>query len=264
MNIKYITCSDPREFNDINEIIDLAKSSPRAEIAIQMHPSKASPGMPRYEWLTELLKKLQSDQYTNYILGRKYLYGLINLAVHINSEWATKICQSGKFPRELYPLLCLRYTGGFDVKPIIRRIQINVPKDAAICASSIDMARMMNENRDYKFIIQYNEKTADLVHRLYRIGANFSPLYDASGGNGISPDAWCGPVFDYGWTGYSGGISPENVANNLTKISAVVPANRDIWIDAEGKLKTDNKFDIARARQYIKNAENWIAGQKQR
>jgi hypothetical protein len=66
-------------------------------------------------------------------------------------------------------------------------------------------------------------------------------------------------VFDSGAIGYSGGMSPENVADNLTKISAVVPANRDIWIDAEGKLKTDNKFDIARARQYIQNAESWIA-----
>ena len=55
MQLKYITCSDPREFNDAYKIIDLTQISPRVEIAVQMHPSKASPGMPRYEWFGKLV-----------------------------------------------------------------------------------------------------------------------------------------------------------------------------------------------------------------
>ena len=259
MNIKYITCSDPREFNDIHDIVALAKSSPRVEIAIQMHPSKASPGMPRFEWAKELVKLAWSTQYHDFTIGKhEYVRNPVNLAIHINNEWAAQICNTGRIPNELHKILSVRYMAG-GMRPIIRRIQINIPHSAVNSASSIDMARMMHANPDYKFIVQYNAKTADLVNRLHRIGANFSPLFDASGGNGILPDAWQKPVFDTGAQGYSGGMSPENVADNLTKISAVVPANRDIWIDAEGKLKTDNKFDIARASQYIQNAENWIA-----
>ncbi|MBO7066361.1 MAG: hypothetical protein J6W40_01925, partial [Alphaproteobacteria bacterium] len=57
--------------------------------------------------------------------------------------------------------------------------------------------------------------------------------------------------------GYSGGLSPENIADNLSKISQVTSADDMIWIDAEGKLKTNDLFDVARARDYIKNVKNW-------
>ena len=262
MNLKYITCSDPREFNDIHDIVKLAKTSPRAEIAIQMHPSKASPGMPRYEWAIELVKKVQHDQYYDYMMGLSTIQDRLNLAIHINNEWAAQICRTGRIPEELHPLLVMRYRGGLDMRPIVRRIQINVPPAAAHDASVIDMAHMMDVNRDYRFIVQYNAKTADLVGRLNQVGAKFSPLYDASGGRGLSPDSWQKPVFDTRMQGYSGGISPENVAENLNKISSVVSADHDVWIDAEGKLKTDDRFDIMRARQYIINAENWLKKQR--
>lgn len=53
----------------------------------------------------------------------------------------------------------------------------------------------------------------------------------------------------------------ENVADNLTKIKSVAGAY-DIWIDAEGKLKRDDKFDVNRAKQYIQNALKWDEKQR--
>lgn len=40
--------------------------------------------------------------------------------------------------------------------------------------------------------------------------------------------------------GYVGGISMENVLNELDKINQVVPEDREIFIDAEGKLKGED------------------------
>ena len=253
MNLRYITCSDPREFNDIHDIVKLGQLSPRVEIAIQAHPSKMSSGMPRYEWTNELIKFVKSLAFYN---SRN-----INLAVHVNREWCAEICKTGKLPHELQTILSQRYTL-FPCKPVICRIQLNVPADVVPDANVGKMLNMMDDNREYKFIIQYNANTAGLVKQLHNHYVPFSPLYDASGGRGLSPDSWRAPVFRSGAQGYSGGLSPENVAENLDKISAVVPAGRDVWIDAEGKLKTDNKFDIARAQQYIMNAENWLAKQR--
>jgi len=268
MNLRYITCSDPREFNDIHDIVKLAMISKRVEIAVQAHPSKMSPGMPRNEWFRELLDFVIRDKYD------------INLAVHVNQEWCDYICRKGKIPFELKEFFASCHNGDC-YKPVIARWQLNVPAKTANNMNIRALKQLLNSNLGKKFIIQYNNNTSDVVHSLYRARAQFSVLYDASGGRGISPQSWAEPVFSGRPQGYSGGLSPENIATNLDKISRV--ANRsiplydahdnivicyaprdDIWIDAEGKLKTDNKFDVARARQYILNAENWLQHQKQK
>ena len=243
MNIKYITCSDPREFNDIHDIVALGKLSPRVEIAVQAHPSKMSTLMPRNEWFHELLCYIVSDNHN------------INLAVHVNREWCDEICRTGNVPQDLQEFFFVHKRAGY--QPLVKRWQLNIPRDTAQGLDCANLANFLRKHEDKNFIVQYNETTRFVVDQLYG-RVPFSPLFDASGGRGLSPDAWRAPVFDSGAQGYSGGMSPENVADNLTKISAVVPANRDIWIDAEGKLKTDDRFDVTRARQYILNAENWI------
>ena len=59
-------------------------------------------------------------------------------------------------------------------------------------------------------------------------------------------------------------ISSENVIQNLDKIAKVAGNRTDIWIDAEGKLKTPGTktFDINRAKQYINAAICWQQKQK--
>ena len=109
--------------------------------------------------------------------------------------------------------------------------------------------------------MQYNDKTKVAVDNLHKIGARFSLLYDASGGNGISPDSWKKPVYSEHDMGYAGGLGPDNITDNLEMIKSVARFD-SVWIDAEGKLKTDNKFDVARAQQYVLNAKTWIEKQR--
>ena len=267
MNLRYITCSDPREFNDIHDIVKLGQLSPRVEIAVQAHPSKMSPGMPRNEWFRELVQYIIRDNYK------------INLAIHVNQEWCDQICRTGKMPEELAGFFSLYYGA---CNPIIKRWQLNVPKETAINTKTRTLGRFFQEHADRNFIIQYNGHTDRITDELFKQnGTRFSVLYDASGGRGITPNKWRAPLFSTVPQGYSGGLSPENVIESLDKISAVAkrPFARydennnvvhtlqdrdDIWIDAEGKLKTDDKFDIARARQYIMNAEDWLQRHRQK
>ncbi|MBR2286573.1 MAG: hypothetical protein IJ866_03915 [Alphaproteobacteria bacterium] len=245
MNLRYITCSDPREFNDIHDIVKLGQMSSRVEIAVQAHPSKMSPGMPRNEWFHDLLDYVMMDKYK------------IRLALHVNREWCDAICRTGQIPKELTEFFDLHRNGNI-YNSVVKRWQLNIPAETVPYVNIPALSRFIDENPEKYFILQYNPRTEKVVNELYKSGARFSVLYDASGGRGISPDAWRAPVFPILSQGYSGGMSPENVSENLGKISNVVTDNRSVWIDAEGKLKVDDKFNIVRARQYIENAENWI------
>ena len=250
MYIRYITCSDPREFNDIHQIVELGKISPRVEIAVQAHPSKMSCGMQRNLWFRELL---------SYIICYKYD---INLAVHVNREWCDEICRKGIIPSDLTDFFDPRLNNKVTKKPLVKRWQLNMPKETADNVNVRALKKLFDLCPDKEFILQYNTNTQSAIASLYSAGARFSVLYDASGGQGILPTSWSAPVYKSVSQGYSGGLSPENILSNLDKISSVVPAHHAVWIDAEGKLKTNNMFDVARARQYILNTENWIAKQR--
>ena len=63
--------------------------------------------------------------------------------------------------------------------------------------------------------------------------------------------------------GYSGGMSPDNVIGNLRQINKILPNDYPTWIDAEGKLKSNDlfdekpKFDVELAKAYVTRANIW-------
>ena len=244
MYLRYITCSDPREHNSIESIIDLARL-PHTEIAVQCHPSKMSNGMPRNIWFNDLLRESTS------IRG-------INLAIHINSEWADDICAKGCVPQIILDWLKVTKMGN---SPAIKRVQLNMPQETADNINVAQLAKIFHCFPNQEFILQYNNKTKKAVKKMHHFGTDFSLLFDASGGNGIAPKLWEKPVYDIHPMGYSGGMSPDNVNDNLNKINKLVPEKSGIWIDAEGKLKSliDGKdlFDVSLAKKYVMCANRW-------
>ena len=247
MNIEKITCSDMREYNEIDDIINLGKRYPMAEFAIQAHPSKFSAYMPRYIWFNTLMHAARVNN--------------VNLAMHVNAEWRTEICR-GNIPYEIKRMWDMRRNNG---KPLVGRVQVNINggKDSfRFWANKV--ADIIRAYPDIEFIFQYTQKQNTRLEKLDKTGATFSMLFDASGGQGKLPKKWRAPVMDNHKMGYSGGLSPENIAENLDKINLVVPANTNIWIDAEGKLKDPDtkQFDPVRAELYIQNALRWMAKNK--
>ena len=247
MNLEKITCSDMREYNEIDDIINLGKKYPMAEFAIQAHPSKFSAYMPRYVWFDTLMHAAKMNN--------------INLAMHVNAEWRTEICH-GIIPYEIKRMWDLRRANG---SPVIGRVQINInggKESFRFYAKRV--ADIIRAYPDTEFIFQYTPKQRKRLNRLNDQNVPFAMLFDASGGCGVLPDTWRAPVYKNHKMGYSGGLSPENVVDNLNKINLVLPANYNTWIDAEGKLKDPDtkQFDIARAEMYIQNAIRCIARSK--
>jgi hypothetical protein len=67
-------------------------------------------------------------------------------------------------------------------------------------------------------------------------------LHDASGGKGVLTKTW--PQADPRmFCGYSGGLNPDNIEEELGKIEQVAK-NCNIWIDMETGVRTDDKFDL--------------------
>ncbi|MBR1380314.1 MAG: hypothetical protein IJ560_01880 [Alphaproteobacteria bacterium] len=241
MELRYITCSDPREHNSVDSIMDLLNIHPLVEVAIQAHPSKMSFGMPRQHFLDRILSAL--------ITSPKQL----NFAVHVNLEWCISLCD-GVLPAELYNAFHLEYKPGI---PLIRRWQLNMPKTVSENFPSDTVASLIAHNPHKEFIFQYNAQNSDAIEKLNKTGVRFSVLFDASGGRGVESKIQP-PVYANRPMGYSGGLSPENISDKLDHISSVSGKRNDIWIDAEGKLKDkNNKFDVMRAKQYINNAIAW-------
>lgn len=254
MNLRYVTCSDPREHVSLESIVKLCRMAPFVEIAVQCHPSKVSFDMPRYTWFNNIVKEAVN-------MGRGP-----RLAVHVNAEWCNMFCK-GVIATELIDWFFLK---NWQNKPVIYRWQLNMPKTTAEQFNPKPLAKLITNHPEHEFIIQYNDNTKDAVQKLHETGVQFSLLFDASGGNGKSPAQWEKPIYRKHPMGYSGGMSPENVIANLDAISKVVPANRDIWIDAEGKLKSAElfdekpKFDVELAKGYISKVKYWQNQQKQR
>jgi len=68
-------------------------------------------------------------------------------------------------------------------------------------------------------------------------------LFDASGGRGISPEAWPAPI-DGALSGYAGGLNPGNVAAAVETIGSMASS---YWIDMEsGVRNAADHFDLGR------------------
>jgi hypothetical protein len=77
-----------------------------------------------------------------------------------------------------------------------------------------------------------------------KVAAGIMPFYDMSGGQGISPSWWPGAPL-HAYTGYAGGLGPDNVVEHLQAIEQVA---EDYWVDMETRVRTDDNLSLDRAK----------------
>jgi len=81
---------------------------------------------------------------------------------------------------------------------------------------------------------------------------NTALLVDASGGRGVEPEHWEAPDVKAP-VGFAGGLSLENLAFHMPKILAL--SKPGFWIDMETSLRTDDWFDMERAKATVQAFE---------
>jgi phosphoribosylanthranilate isomerase len=108
-----------------------------------------------------------------------------------------------------------------------------------------------------KFLFQGNHNNKEFIKNVLLPYSHANKLigilFDASGGNGVIGE-WQAP-YDLP-CGYAGGLTPDNLEEELLKIEGVV-GDKTIWIDAETGIRTDNKLDLDKVRKFLTIAKKY-------
>lgn len=245
MKLKFITCSGCNETTSISELLSLLNEFPRAEIGVQVSEKKASYGSARYKWICSLWSLL---------LTRR---AIINAALHVNLRWVENLGQ-GIIAPELEEFLLL---SNYDGSPFFQRVQLNFKIGREKTPDVDKLEKAIRRFPRHRFILSYNQSNKRLIQELYIRNVKFDCLFDESFGAGIVPENRDEPAFIDILQGYAGGITPDNVAQELDKIAQTNKKGycmQDIYIDAHKGLEDElTHFDINKCRAYLTNAENW-------
>lgn len=239
MFLKTVVCSGINENNDLNDAIEFLKKYKNAEFGVQCSPRKAGYHTPRFDWLKELLHKLNEHKIEN------------KVALHLNEGFVVYFCD-GKVPDEVSDLLTIGKTVG--------RLQLNFKIGREVFASgNIPNIKTLEQTIKmvglHPIILSASQPNMAFIQKAYHRGMKFDVLFDDSFGEGVAPDMRKPPMFNDLLQGYAGGLSPENITEELAKIAKVAKGN--IFIDAEGKLKQDCRFSFERAEKFVQNASDF-------
>lgn len=110
------------------------------------------------------------------------------------------------------------------------------------------------------FILQWN-KSNEMVCKSMTLEnySNLHFLYDASGGMGTKSEILGNPIKRH-YTGYAGGISPDNIVEICYKVNQKTP-NDNVWIDMETHIRSNNDqlFDLKKVTDCLIKSEQFIA-----
>ena len=132
-----------------------------------------------------------------------------------------------------------------------KRIQLNL--EFGNVEGQYDIATLIEQIKthpQHQFVIQYTEKRQDILPLLKGI-PNHAILFDTSAGRGVSPEHWPAPLEGH-FCGYAGGISPDNIDENLVKIARAA-GETETWIDMESGVRTDDQLDLEKVRRVLES-----------
>ncbi len=247
MKLAYVTCSGANEFTDHEMLFRLFQEFSVVEFGIQVSGKKCGFDSERFDWLLSLHKETLKRKIT------------LPLALHLNQDWVENFCNGIVVP-ELQVLLKLQNVAR---TPFFQRVQLNFKIGREKQPNVLVLEEMMLKFPLVRFVLSYNQANAALIDELYsRKKVRFDCLFDESFGEGILPQKRHAPVYLDFLQGYAGGLSAENVWQELDKIAAVLPDDAQFFIDAEGKLKgVDGHFSYANCHDFVENACLWFQQQ---
>lgn len=224
MKIDLATMTGADEKIHPNQLLEISEQYPFVEWGILL--SQSSEGdLPRYpsrKWVESLLEIKNKVNLSGHICGR---WGRDLL---LNSEWTI-----------------------FKERPeyvnIFKRIQFNFN----FSKNKVN-PDFWEKLKDYDFNYIFQAGGENLQQTKYSL------LFDASGGNGITPKTWKKPIKDV-YCGYAGGLSPDNIEKELKRIEKVVD-DRNIWIDMEAKIRDDkDNFDLEKVKKCLEVAKKYVS-----
>lgn len=213
----------------------------RSRMTKQSHTGQGT-RFPSEPWLVEL-----AETYNNNSLN-------MNFSGHICGGWMREILV-GHWPTlelaRIHPVL----------QSLFQRFQLNMHAeklswDFRALTTVLDKLDL----EDQSIIFPHDGINHDLLYLAREAEhENIATLYDLSQGAGVLPSTWPLPLPNV-YCGYAGGLSPNNVADQLGKLDALIEGKHNVWIDAETFLRSHNDevFDLGKVVNFLDAAKPWV------
>lgn len=230
MNLDRVTITGADDSTDPQELVRLSKRFPFVEWGILLSASSWPNGSPRFPslaWLNLLCATPGSRT--------------LKLSGHLCGRWVRDLCAG-------------RATVARDIDQVgFQRIQLNFHAHTHAIRPEAFASALAAWPGAPGFIFQLegvNDVALDIARSF---GLNAWPLFDLSGGAGVLPASW--PKLQGGYAGYAGGLSPDNLEQQLPLIAAAADGGR-FWIDVETHVRSDNDrlFDMAKVERFLEIA----------
>lgn len=231
-----VTFTGADDDTDINELLRLSEEFPFAEFGILI--SKAREGFARYPsraWINKLLKTSEGTA--------------LQLSTHICGRWSRDIF-AGRIKWHLLP----------NIVKVSQRIQLNAAAPDRIFSPALVRSMLALEGSKREFIFQWDGEDPIqlmLAKKVIDCGLNSSTLFDPSGGAGFHPESRPQlSMFVGNYFGFAGGIGPHNIRETIITTGNI--RKHPYWIDMEGNVRTQEKFDLDKVRTVLKESKEFI------
>lgn len=247
MKIKTVTITGADDNTNHQDLIEISKKYPFVEWGILFSTKRI--GTDRYpsaEWLDKLY--LKTKELNN--------LDVIRCSAHLCGDYSSDIISTGDESFK-YGDVVEKYTWLFD------RCQLNFNSTK----TPVDYSSLFNfvMNWANQTILQYNKSNEFICEKIISdfietddiyLNDKLNFLYDGSGGRGVLPTNWRGVIPNH-FTGYAGGLNPDNLEDALINIEKSVGDN-EIWIDTETGVRTDDKLDLDKVVRFLEIAKKYI------
>ncbi len=228
MNLYTVTIAGADDNAKPKDLAFLSERYPFVEWGILLSQSKqGSNRYPSYNWI-DSLEEFQDS---------------LRLSGHLCGGWVRDIVNGQ---------LSFR-TQHYNIWSMLNRIQINLNKiEIPTPNKFLDTIAIINK----QLILQVKSIDDPLFKSAVEAKINVSPLFDQSCGTGKCPDNW--PKTNVTKCGFAGGLNPDNIEEQLDKISKIA-ANKIVWIDLESGVRTKDRFDIEKTDAVLNIVEDYIS-----
>jgi hypothetical protein len=241
MPLTCVTMTGADDMTSPDRLVEIWEVYPFVEWGILVG-SSSGPRFPSVEWIKRLVE------------ARERTGNLMRLSLHVCGRFLREIA-SGKSSLDefLGPQMAA-----------FQRVQLNWhgERQASQVGENIlgAFCRLDGFGWDPQLIFQFdgvNDRLYEAAGRRFAVAG----LFDRSHGAGVLPGEWpqASTEIPCGW---AGGLGPDNLAEEIPRISDKSFAAMQFWIDMETKVRTDDdtEFDLARVSTCLEIAEPFTAG----
>lgn len=228
--VSFVGVDEQTDFAEIEKVSNSVAGLGFIEWSVLFSDSKSIGNYSRYPSYKFCKEFLEKSIKTNYVHSSLHLCGSV-IERYLNKEKdVMDLCQDAQ------------------------RIQLNLNiKDYPDYVKLTERLWSILKQYGHSIILQQN-KTKEKFMKVFLEGNIFpiSILHDGSGGFGRVISSVL-PPDDKHYTGYAGGINPDNVAEIVKMIDTVNPDNKRYYIDMESGVRVDNVFSIEKCKAVINN-----------